>query len=111
MQDETVLLFVSGVMPLMRPHAAIYSVDTGHQLESLNSSVVSAGNGRRSSRMTPAQPLTSDAQDVAKRWKMFCFTCMSMLIFEEGPGSYANCGCDISCSLKCHVMSGMLLSL
>ena len=86
MQDETVLLFVSGVMPLMRPHAAIYSVDTGHQLESLNSSVVSAGNGRRSSRMTPAQPLTSDAQDVAKRWKMFCFTCMSMLILKRVLG-------------------------
>ena len=31
--------------------------------------------------------------------------------FEEGPGSYANRGCDISCSLRCHVMSGMLLSL
>jgi hypothetical protein len=36
--------------------------------------------------MTPAQPLTSDAQDVAKRWKMFCFTCMSMLILKRVLG-------------------------
>ena len=71
MQYEAVLFFVSGVMPLMRTHAAIHllCVCTGAQLENLNSSVVSAGNGRHSSHMTPGQSITNDAQDVAKRWE------------------------------------------
>ena len=58
---EAVLLSVSRVIPLISPLAASYSVlptcfaffmCTGAELESPNASVVSAGNGRHSSRMT-----------------------------------------------------------
>ena len=77
----------------MRPHAASYwglltcfafFVCTGAQLESLNSSVVRAGNERRSSRMTPAQWITSDAQDVAKRWEKWVYLHVQSSC-EEGP--------------------------
>ena len=81
MQYEAVLLFVSGVMPPMRPHTAIYlvfptcfaSFVCPRSTWGLYSSVASAGNGRHSSSMTPAQSITSDAQDVAKRWKKMVY--------------------------------------
>ena len=92
-------LFLVWCLPPLRPHAASNSVlptclpflvCTGAQLDSSNSSLVSARNGRHSLRTVPRS--TNQVKPLTKLRR----------------GSATTCGCPISCSfvvMSCQVMS------